>query len=406
MIDLKSFPFFSILPTREVEKLKRTCRIQKYTSGTIIMDEGEELREFIMVIEGEVSVVKKHGGRKKTLYSLDPGDIYGEVESLNGTPTLATLVGYQEFQLMFIPKESVLRLIGLYPNFAREIREMYSRHAGILLEQGISKAPFGQIITFFNVKGGAGKSVITANTAALLSKRWKKRVVVVDLNLAFGDQGILFSLANDSGKNIYELSKERPPLKPEKIEQFLTLHKPSGVRVLLPPALPELAEKVKPEFVEQVLDNLRANYDFVLVDTQNQLTEFELNLFNMSDLIFLVMTMEMTFVKNTKVLLDLFQRIKLPREKVKVILNRAFKAMGLEPSRVESSLRYAISHFIPSEGEIVIPSVNMGVPFVMQNLEGSALLLSMEKLCQRLVGEEADKGTWNMFSLIREVFGL
>ncbi len=404
MIDLKSFSFFSILPTREVEKIKKTCRIQKYTSGTPVYEEGEELRDLIFLIEGEISVVKKHGGKKKTLYTLDPGDIYGEVETLNGTNSLASLVGYQEFQVMFIPKEALLRLIGLYPNFAREIREMYSRHASILLEQGLSKAPFGQIVTFFNVKGGAGKSVISANTAVLLARKWKKRVVVVDLNLSFGDQAILFGVPND--KNIYELSRERPPLKPEKIESFLTVHRPSGVRILLPPPLPELAEKIKPEFVEQIIDLLRANYDFVIIDTNNQLTDMEIGIINMSDTVFLIMTMEMTFVKNTKVLLDLLQRMKIPREKVKVILNRAFKALGLEPSRVETSLRYAISHFIPSEGDIVIPSVNIGVPFVMQHLEGSAILLSMEKICQRLVGEEPDKGTWNMFSLIREVFGL
>jgi Flp pilus assembly CpaE family ATPase len=404
MLNLKTFPFFSVLPTREVDQIRKTCRVQKFTSGTTILQEGEEIRELIFVIEGEVQVVKRHKEKRKTLFTLDPGDVYGEIEILNGTPVLANLVGYQEFQLMFIPKETVLRLIGLYPNFAREVREMYSRRGTMLLEQGMSKSSFGQIVTFFNVKGGAGKSVITANTATLLAKKWRKRVVVVDLNLSFGDQAILFGVNNERG--IIDLTKERPPLKPEKIEKVLTHHRGSGVKLLLPPPVPELAEKIKPEFVEQVLDLLRANYDFVLVDTHNQLTELELNVINMSDLVFLVMTMEMTFVKNTKLLLDLFQRMKIPREKVKVILNRAFKAMGLEPGRVETSLKYAISHFIPSEGDLVIPSINAGVPFVMQNLEGSALLIAMEKLCQRLVGEETDKGTWNMFSLIRDVFGL
>jgi Flp pilus assembly CpaE family ATPase len=402
MIDLKSFPIFTTLPTRELEKLKKYSRFQTFTSGTRIVNEGEELKEFILLVEGQLSVIKLQSGKRKTLLTLDPGDFYGEVEILNGTTTLATLVGYQEFKVMFIPKEDFLRLIGLYPGFAREVRDLYSRRAMVLLHEGASKSPFGSVITFFNVKGGAGKSVISANVATMLAKKWKKRVALLDLNLAFGDQGILLSLKND--KNIHNLIKERPPLRLHHIESQMTEHA-SGLKVLLPPPLPELAEEVRPELVEQIIEILRANYDFVIIDTQNQLTELEVRILEISDLIFLIMTMELTFIKNTKALLDLFKRMKLPRDKVKVILNRAFKALGLEPSRVEKSLRYAISHFIPSEGDIVIPSVNKGQPFVLQQLEGSALLVSIERICERLVGEEPDKGTWSMFSLIKEVFG-
>lgn len=403
MIDLKTFPFFSTLPRHEVEKLKSTCRIQKYTSGTKILLEGEEVKEILLVIEGQVSVVKAHEGRKKTLFTLDPGDTYGDVEVLNGTPALTTLIGYQDFQILFIPKIDVLRLIGLNAGFARELRYQYTRRASILLEQGMSKAPLGQVITFFNVKGGAGKSVLSANTGVLLAKKWRKRVVLLDLNLAFGDQAILLNLPND--RNIYELLTQGGPLRPEKIENQLTLHK-SGLKVLLPPQLPEYAEKIRIEFIEQIIESLRTNYDYIIIDTHNQMSDLELRLLEISDLILLIMTMELTFVKNTKLLLELFQRMKIPREKVKVVLNRAFKTLGLEPSRVENSLRYAISYFIPSEGDIVIPSINKGSPFVLDTPENSPLRLSVEKLCQCLVGEEPDKGTWNMFSMIKDVFGL
>ncbi len=403
MIDLKTFPFFSTLPRHEVEKLKNTCRIQKYTSGTKILLEGEEVKEILLVVEGQVSVVKTHEGRKKTLFTLDPGDTYGEVEVLNGTPALTSLIGYQDFQILFIPKFDVLRLIGLNAGFARELRYQYTRRASILLELGMSKAPLGQVITFFNVKGGAGKSVLSANTGVLLAKKWRKRVVLLDLNLAFGDQAILLSLPND--KNIYELLTQGGPLRPEKIESQLTVHK-SGLKVLLPPPLPEYAEKIRLEFIEQIIESLRTNYDYIIIDTHNQMSELELRLLEISDLILLIMTMELTFVKNTKLLLELFQRMKIPREKVKVVLNRAFKTLGLEPSRVENSLRYAISYFIPSEGDIVIPSINKGSPFVLDTPENSPLKLSVEKLCQCLVGEEPDKGTWNMFSMIKDVFGL
>ncbi len=401
-MDLKAFPFFATLPTNEVLKLAQAARIQKYTSGTRVVEEGEEVRDILLVISGQVAVTKQHDGKKKTLFNIDPGDTYGEVELLNGTPALATLVGYQEFQLMFIPKELVLRLVGMYPGFASEIRQMYARRASELLARGLSKSPFGRVITFFNVKGGAGKSVMSANLAVMMARYFHQKTVLVDLNLAFGDQHILLNLTHE--KNILDLVKNRPPWDIKLVEKYLTEHA-SGLKVLLPPPLPELADKISPDQVEKVLEILRAHYDYVIIDTHNQMTDLELRILEFTDMILLMMTMELTFIKNTKILLDLFGRLKIPREKVKVILNRAFKSMGLEPSRVEGSLRYAISHFIPSAGEVVIPSVNNGQPFVLQNLEGTPIFIAMEKIARLISGEEPDKGTWNMFSMIREVFG-
>ncbi len=404
MIDLKTFSFFSTLPTRELEKLKRICRFQRYTSGTKIVQEKEPFNEMIMVVEGQVSVIKTYGERRETLLTLDPGDTYGEVEILNGTASLATLIGYQEFHLIFIPKDFYLRLIGLYPGFAKESRDTYSRRAPMLLEEGLSKSQFGKVVTFFNVKGGAGKSVISANVAVMLAKFWKKKVVLLDLNLAFGDQAILLGLNAD--KHIHNLTKARNPLKISHIEKELTSHS-SGLKVLLPPPIPELAETIRPDFVQKVIEILKNHYDFIIVDTHNQLTDLELAIIDSTDLLMLMMTMELTFIKNTKLLLDLLMRLKVPKDKIKVVLNRAFKTMGLEPSKVEKSLRYAISHFIPSEGNVVVPSVNQGTPFVLsKQSDGTAILMAMKKLCGRLTGEELEKGTWNMFSLLKEVFGI
>ena len=47
MIDLKAFSFFSTLPTREIEKLKKESRFQNFASGTIVLKENEELRELL-----------------------------------------------------------------------------------------------------------------------------------------------------------------------------------------------------------------------------------------------------------------------------------------------------------------------------------------------------------------------
>lgn len=404
MIDLQLFQILRTLPRRELEKTIKISRVKKYASGTKILQEQEEVKELALIIQGQVSIIKNYKGRKKSLFTIGPGDFYGEVEILNGTLSLTTLVGYQEFQILYIPKEFFLRLIGLYPGFAKEIRDIYSNRAPLVLEEGLSKSGLAQVITFFNAKGGAGKSVISSNIAVMLAKMWKKKVMLLDLNLAFGDQAILLNLPAD--KNIYQLQKEKPPLTIEKIEQQSARHS-SGLNVLLAPPRPELAEKIKPDFIESIIEILRIEYDFIIIDTHNQVTDIEIKILELSDQIMLTMTMELTFIKNTKVLIDLLQRLGISRDKIKVILNRAFKKMGLEPAKVEKSMRYAISHFIPSEGNIVIPSVNKGIPFCLsKRAEGTPIFLAMNKICSSLTGENIERGTWNMFSLLKEVFGL
>ncbi len=405
MINLADFSFLSTLPTRELMKLTKTCRIQKYNSGTRIVIEGEKINDLLLVVKGQLSIMKSYGGENKTLFNIDPGDIYGEVELLNGTKALSTLVGYREFELMFIPKNEFLRLIGTYEQFAIETRELYTRRASTLLEVTKHKGQPARVITFYNVKGGAGKSVISANVAVMLARFWKKKVVLLDLNLSFGDQAILLNLPVE--KHIHKLKQLKRPYNITMIEGQMTTHPESGLKVLLPPPRPELAEEISGEMISHIIDILRPHYDFIIIDTHNQMTELELKILDASNIIMLMMTMEITFVKNTRLLIDLFQRLHIPREKVKVVLNRAFKSMGLEPAKVEKSLAYAISYFIPSEGDIVVPSINKGVPFVLSRTsDGSTILESIKHICASLAGGMEKKQTWSMFSLLKEVFKL
>lgn len=108
MLDLKLFQILRTLPTRELEKIKKVCRFKKYASGTRILYEKEEISELALVVTGQVAVIKTYKNKKKTLFTLDPGDSYGEVEILNGTSGLTSLVGYQEFQILYIPKNFFL----------------------------------------------------------------------------------------------------------------------------------------------------------------------------------------------------------------------------------------------------------------------------------------------------------
>lgn len=119
-----------------------------------------------------------------------------------------------------------------------------------------------KVLAFFGGKGGTGKSTLSVNIAALLAKM-EKRVILIDLDLQFGDVALAMDL--DPKDSIVELIQDRAGITIENINAFTVLHS-SGVSVLSAPASPEYAEYVKSEHVEKVIDVLRPYYEYIVLD--------------------------------------------------------------------------------------------------------------------------------------------
>ncbi|NMA02292.1 MAG: AAA family ATPase, partial [Clostridia bacterium] len=111
-----------------------------------------------------------------------------------------------------------------------------------------------QVVTVFGTKGGVGKTTISVNMAAQLTKRTKKKVVLVDLDLQFGDVSVFLNIVPK--KTIAELVQERGKLTIDLIESYLIPHI-SGIKILPAPLRPELAELITPDHILEILAILR-----------------------------------------------------------------------------------------------------------------------------------------------------
>ncbi len=119
------------------------------------------------------------------------------------------------------------------------------------------------MITVLGPKGGAGKTLVSCNLGVALAEAGH-RVVLLDLDLQFGDVGL--ALGVPPGKTIYELVMSGGSLDAEKLSAYLATHE-SGLRVLLAPSRPDQASAVSVGFLRELFDVLRASADFVIVDT-------------------------------------------------------------------------------------------------------------------------------------------
>ena len=196
----------------------------------------------------------------------------------------------------------------------------------------------GEIISFFSTKGGVGKTTLATNLAVQLASTGKWRVLLIDLNLQFGDVAVFLNLVPK--RSIADLI-ESGPIKFSEIQSYFLNHS-SGLQVLAAPTRPEYAELVTAEHVEQILNEVRQNFDFIICDNFSRFEEVGLVTFDLASQIWLVVAMDVPTLKNAKLSLEVIEGLH-HTSKVRVVLNRTSKEMGMDPRDVEKSLNCKIS---------------------------------------------------------------
>jgi pilus assembly protein CpaE len=222
----------------------------------------------------------------------------------------------------------------------------------------------GRIIMVYSPKGGTGTTTIAVNLAVTLNND-ETQVALVDGNLQFGDVAIFL---NEHGKNtIIDLAARSEELDPEIVETVMIKHAGSGLRVLAAPARPEHAENVRSDQFTKVLKYLRQIYSYVVVDATHNLDDITLAALDVCDVLVLVVTQDIPAVKNVRLFLDLMKTIGMSREKLVFVMNKYDKRISITPERIGDNLKQPIVGVIPLDEKIVIPAVNRGVPFMVDN---------------------------------------
>jgi pilus assembly protein CpaE len=221
----------------------------------------------------------------------------------------------------------------------------------------------GKVVTFFSPKGGVGRTTLAVNFAVAASAELNMRVALVDGGLQFGDVGVLLNL-NPKNQSIADVAREMASGDLGTLDTTLVDHS-SGVRVLMAPPSPEMAELVTPDHLTRIIAELRVTHDLVVIDSSPLLQDVTLSFLDQSDIVFAVLTLEITNIKNMRQFLALTDQLGYPDDKVQLLLNRADSGYGIRQQDVESSIGRKISHNVVSDGRTVVYALNRGVPFVI-----------------------------------------
>lgn len=254
--------------------------------------------------------------------------------------------------------------------------------------------PEGKLITVYSAKGGVGCTMLATNFALGLHTQ-DTPTVIVDGNLQFGDVAVFLNLQVKN--SMLDMAARADDFDSEIVEEVLIVHE-SGLRVLAAPPRPEMADEITADQVRKVLQYLKRNFPYVVVDTSSTMDDVTLAVLDLSDILVAVATPDIPAIKDARLLLDLLTVLEFPRTKVVFVLNKMDRKTGITAEAVSENLKHPVDGEVPFDERVVTASINRGVPILLTDKSrppGRNILDLLGVLKQHLVAEpeeaEAEK---------------
>jgi pilus assembly protein CpaE len=152
------------------------------------------------------------------------------------------------------------------------------------------------------------------------------------------------------------------------------------------PAKPEDADTISPDQVGQVLSHLRQMFKYVVVDATHSFEDRTIEVLDVSDIILLVVLLDLPNIRNVQRCLDIFNRLPgYSEEKVRLVINRYMPDLQIGIPQVERTLKSNVYWKIPNDYGSVINSINSGTPLV--SVDGvSPVSASVRDLARDIAG--------------------
>ena len=217
-------------------------------------------------------------------------------------------------------------------------------------------------VTVFSPKGGTGKTVVAVNLATSIAKYDGLRVLLIDLDLQFGDAAIMLGIEPE--QTLHELATAGGELDAPKFRGYVTRHSQSGLEVLPAPLRPEDGEQITEDKIDRLLAVAQAAYDVVVIDTSPFFHGPMLSTLDHTDDLLVVCSPEVPALKNVRLGVETLRLLNFPEERMRLCLNRADADVGLRRPEVEGVLGMPVRYELPNAPD-VSAAVNRGTPLAL-----------------------------------------
>lgn len=242
----------------------------------------------------------------------------------------------------------------------------------------------GRIIAVMSPKGGVGKTTVATNVAVGLGKTSPMSVVIVDLDLQFGDvaSGLLLEPEFTITDAVLGAASQDSMV----LKTYLTVH-PAGIYALCAPRSPVEMDRISAAHVSHLLDQLRQEFRYVVVDTAPGLGEHVLATLEQATDAVWICGMDVPSIRGMRTGFQILEELNLVPEHRHIVLNMADRRAGLSLKDVEATVGAPVDVVLPRSKNLPF-STNKGVP-VLQDGSRDPASKGLRQLVDRF------KPDWN-----------
>jgi pilus assembly protein CpaE len=108
-----------------------------------------------------------------------------------------------------------------------------------------------------------------------------------------------------------------------------------------------MADEIQPDQVRKVLQYLRRNFAYVVVDTTSSMEDITLAVLDLSDVLVTVATPDIPAIKDARLLMDLLSVLEFPKSKLFFVMNKMERKTGITAEAVAENLKHPVDGEIP-----------------------------------------------------------
>lgn len=265
-----------------------------------------------------------------------------------------------------------------------------------LLQQNL-----GRVISFFGSKGGVGTTTLAVHLATNLAQRHHKRTLLIDHKHELGHVALYLGL-KESQYHFDELIRNVDRLDADLLNGFVVKHA-NGLEVLASPDMCAPPHNGTPEDIEGVIEFLRRQYDYILIDSSVAYKDIVPTLLQTSNEICMISTPDVAALRDLARHVEYLSLNDTVREKLRIIINRSTSNDAVSAEQIQDLVRFPVAIAIPNNYAELVQAINAGEPVSPQRR--SAFAQQINRWSSRIVSgnviSEKSAGPKKLFAFWR-----
>ena len=222
----------------------------------------------------------------------------------------------------------------------------------------------GRVIALFGAKGGVGTTTLAVHLGTHLVRQHGKRTLLIDHKHQLGHVALYLGL-KDTLYHFDELLRNADRLDTELLNGFVIRHI-SGLEVIASPEISTGHHESKRDEIERVMDFLRREYDYILIDSSVGYQDSKLSILDQADEVYLVSTPDVAALRDLARLVEHMSLTDAAAGKLRLVVNRSTSEDSVTADQIEKAVRFPVSIAIANNYGELLKAINEGQPIPPQ----------------------------------------